>query len=84
MCGCGCIYNWHLVIIVILIMLSTLFMRKDNEKEAAADHSYQADVFSLIQAAISEIFSEIGNCYYPLFADIDIRDVEIVSDCLID
>ena len=28
--------------------------------------------------------SEIGNCYYPLFADIDIRDVEIVSDCLID
>ena len=28
--------------------------------------------------------SEIGNCYYPLFAGIDIRDVEIVSDCLID
>ena len=43
-----------------------------------------SDVFPLIQAAISEIFSEIGNCYYPLFADIDIRDVEIVSDCLID
>ena len=60
MCGCGCIYNWHLVIIVILIMLSTLFMRKDNEKEAAADHSYQADVFSLIQAAISEILVKLG------------------------
>ena len=63
-------------------MLSMLFMRKDDEGSCC--RSQLSDVFSLIQAAISEIFSEIGNCYYPLFADIDIRDVEIVSDCLID
>ena len=81
---CGCIFNWHLVIIVILIMLS---IQHALYEEGWWRKLLQITVIRCVLidpgGDIGDI-SEIGNCYYPLFADIDIRDVEIVSDCLID
>ena len=68
--------------IVILIMLSMLCIMKDDVGRCCSTVIRCVPIDP--GGDIGDI-SEIGNCYYPLFADIDIRDtVEIVSDCLID